>query len=426
MRRRYIALLAIFVPTAIIYLLHRFGIVDAKVLYGYIVAVTLVFKSSILSFLLASKLKIIAFIKSLTLFQAITLAIKRFLIDNMISNWLNRYIFKYFKRPFIEIYGYYKTKSFKDKIKNLILFILPTAVVVWIMVATDLFSSFAFYVEIKMIVIGFFKALWLFLGKIFGFIPLIFNYLSNSWLGPILEIFALSWLLDFIERAFGKNNPITRFFNYISRKLTRFLNYIGLLNDKHLEPILYNSVAKQSKNIANKLTQYIQNKKIELEYIYFERLLKTILNRHIDSYYSFKDMHKIKDKKRLYTLINKKSADGIDIVAFVSRDEHGNLVDDYFENSFYHDIFILEGMASSKDYGVKVNLDDGIDYTDFWILNTSRYPVDFWLNGLEKQRIDGNDLVLIKTDNHIDFEKDIFFEYKKVVLNATSLETPKS
>ena len=422
MRRRYLALLAIVIPTLIVSILHYFGIVDIKVLYAYMVAVALVFKSSIVSFLLASKLKIIAFIKSLTLLQAITLAIKRFLIDNMLSSWLNRYIFKYFKRPFSEIYGYYKKKSFKAKIKALLLFILPTTIVLWIMFATNLFSSFAFYVELKVIVIGFFKTLWLVLAKVFAFIPAIFSYLSNSWLAPILEVFALSWLLDLIERYFGKNNPISRFFNYISDKLTAFLNYVGVLNDQHLEPIFYNKVARHSKNIANRLTKYIQDKKIELEFIYFERFEQAILKGHINSYYSFKDMDKIKDKKKLYTLINKKTADSIDIVAFVSRDKDGNLVDEGVENSFYHDIFILKGMASNEHFGVKINLEEGIDYTDFWILNTSKYPVYIWGEGVSKQKIEGNDLVLIKTDLPIDFSKDIFFAYKNKKISATVIE----
>ena len=421
MRRRYLALLAIILPTAITAVLHYLGYIDIAPLYAYMVAVALVFKSSIVSFLLASKLKIIAFIKSLTLLQAITLTIKRFLIDNLLSKWLNRYIFKYFKRPFVEMYGYYKKKSFKAKIRGVLLFVLPTIVVVWIMFATNLFSSFAFYVELKMLVIGFFKALWLVLAKVFSFIPYLFNFLSNSWLAPIIEVFALSWLLDLIERYFGKNNPITRFFNYISRKLTDFLNYIGLLNDQHLEPLFYGKVAKHSKNIANRLTKYIRDKKIELEFIYFERFEQAILKGHINSYYSFKDMNKIKDKKKLYSLINKKTADSVDIVAFVSRDKEGNLVDEHMENSFYHDIFILKGIASNSDYGVKENLDDGIDYTDFWILNTSKHPVYFWSKGIEKQKIDGNDLVLIKTDEPIDFSKDITFAYKGKTIHATLL-----
>jgi len=422
MRRRYLALLAVVVPTAIIAILHYFNIVDIKILYAYMVAVALVFKSSLVSFLLASKLKIIAFIKSLTLLQAITLTIKRFLIDNLLSKWLNKYIFKYFKRPFIEFWGYYKKKSFKSKIRAILLFITPTIVVIWIMFATNIFSSFAFYMELKMLVIGFFKALWLILAKVFAFIPAIFNFLSNSWLSPILEVFALSWLLDLIERYFGKNNPITKALNYISNKLTAFLNYLGILSDEHLEPIFYGNVAKHSKKIANRITQYIRDKKIELEFIYFERFEQAILKGHINSYYSFKGMDKIKNKKKLYSIINQKTADGIDIVAYVSRDSKGNLVEEEIENSFYHDLFILKGVASSSEYGVKENLEYGIDYTDFWILNSSKYPVYFWAEGIEKQKINGNDLVLIKTDKPIDFSKDIVFAYKDKTINAVVID----
>jgi len=422
MKKRYIILLIIIIPTIAIAILHYFGIVDISVLYGYMVAVALVFKASLVSFMLASKLKIIAFIKSLTLVQALLLGVKRFIIDNMLSKWLQKYVFKYFKRPFVEIYGYLKNRSLKSKMKNILFFILPTALFLWVMYITDLLGAVTFYVELKMIVIGFFKAMWVLFGKVFAFVPALFSYLSNSWLGPIIEVFALSWLLDLIEKLFGKDNPLSKMLNYIGKKLRRFLNYIGLLNDKHLEPIFYNNVATHSKKAANKLTKYIQNKKIELEYIYFEKLKQTILKGHIDSYHSFDGMEKIKDKKELYNLINKKTSDGIDIVAFVSRDEDGNLINEEFENSFYHDIFILEGIASSSKYGVKVELQEHIDYSDFWVLNTSSYPVTISSNAFKTQQIDGNDLVLIKSEKELDFAKNVSFSYKNKTINATDIE----
>ena len=90
MKRRYKAILAIFIPIVIVTLLNYFHPVSYNILMGYMAAVVLIFKSSLLSVWLLSKLKIITFIKSLTVIQAILLGIKRWFIDNLVSNWLQK------------------------------------------------------------------------------------------------------------------------------------------------------------------------------------------------------------------------------------------------------------------------------------------------------------------------------------------------
>ncbi len=77
MRRRYKALLAITIPVAAVTVLKYIHTASYEWLMGYMFAVALVFKASILSLWFASKLKIIAFIKGLTLFQGLLLLIKR-------------------------------------------------------------------------------------------------------------------------------------------------------------------------------------------------------------------------------------------------------------------------------------------------------------------------------------------------------------
>ena len=414
MKRRYKALIAILIPTLIVIFLKGFFPIVYDILLGYMVAIAILFKASILSFWLTSKIKIIAFFKKLTLIQALFLAIKRWFLDNIFAKWLDRYILKYFKEPLKDFFNYYKNINYKVKLKGLFLIFFPLTVAIWLLYITNSLGYLAIYAEIKLIVIGFFKSLWIIFDKIF-------SYLANSWISPILEVFALSFFIDFIEKHFGKDNFISKFFNYISNKLDDFLNFLGILNDKHIDIYLNKRVQKHSKKIASSLSSLIDKKKIELERLYFDNLKNSILDRHINSYYSFKGMENIKDKKELYSLINKKSNDNIDIVAYVSRDSKGNLVEEDFNNDFYHDIFILKGVASSSKFGVKKELKDGIDYSDFWILNTSKYPVEVNAKGIKKVKLKGNDLELIKARKDIDFSKDLYFKYKNKILNATPI-----
>ena len=416
MKRRYKALIAVVLPVIIVAIIKRYYPLSYNILLGYIVAVAIVFKSSILSFWLVSKLKIISFLKSLTILQALSIAVKRWFLDNVVSKWLNKYLFKYIKEPILELIIYYKRVSFKSKIKNILAIFLPIGLVAWIMYITNGVYNFAIFVELKVIIIGFFKALWLLLRNIFSF-------LSGSWFAPVLEVFALSWLLDIIERVFGKNNVISRFFNYIGNFINAFLERIGLFKERHIEPIVDSKIIKKSQSFGEYIANLVKSKKISDEFLYFDNFRNIILKGHINAYYSFDGMEKIFDKKKLYTIINKKTNDNIDIIGFVSRNGKGDLIEESFDNDYYHDIFLLKGIASNKEYGVKEHLDDQIDYTDFWILNTSSHPVNVRSisNNFEAREIGGNEMQLIKTLNHIDF-KDIIFEYKNIEANPTPID----
>jgi len=423
-RRRYKALLAIVVPILFLYLLGFVHPVSYNILTGYMLAVVLIFKSSLTSLWLVSKLKIVAFIKGLTIIQAILLGIKRWFIDNMLSQWLDKYIFSHLKKPFSEVFHYYKNINFKAKLKNFFIIALPMSTVLWLMYLTDVISHIALFVELKMVVIAFFKTLWIILAKIFGIVPIIISWLSNSWLAPIFEVFALSWVISLIEKILGKNNPITRFFNYTGEILNDILEYIGILNDKHIEPILHNTISSKSKSFGGIISNIIKRKKIAQERLYFDNFRNVILQGHINAYYSVEGMEEIYDKKKLYTLINEKTKDNIDIIAFVSRNGKGELLEDTYKNSYYHDIFLLKGIASNQSHGVKEHLEKDIDHTDFWVLNTSTYPV--WLrsdsDNIKDIKLKGNDMQLIKTKKHVNFDKkEIYFEANGCKIYPTAL-----
>ncbi|CAA6807041.1 MAG: Unknown protein [uncultured Sulfurovum sp.] len=418
MKRRYKALIAIIVPLIIMGILSYVHPISYNYIMGYMVAVVLVFKSSILSLWLVSKLKLLHFLKGLTLFQALLLGMKRWLIDNIVSQWLDKHIISHFKKPFQELFQYYKAISFKTKIKNFVVIVLPLGLGVWVMYITDLLTHIALFVELKVIVIGFFKALWLILSKIF-------LWLTSSWFAPILEVFALSYLLTLLEKFLGKNNPISRFFNYIGNKLNDFLAFLGVLNDKHIEPILNKNISKRSQSFGHRISQIIRNKKIKDEYLYFDNFQNIILKGHINAYHSFKKMEAINNKKELYNIINQETSDNINIIAYVSRNGKGDLLEEKIINDYYHDIFMLKGIASHKNHGVRVQNEEEIDHTDFWVLNTSKYPV--WIKSTSKNiknyELKANEMKLIKTNNHVNFNsQDLYFEYNMVQISPTALD----
>ena len=418
MKRRYKALIAIIVPVIIMAILSRVHPVSYEYIMGYMIAVVLVFKSSILSLWLVSKLKLLHFLKGLTIFQAFLLGMKRWLLDNVVSKWLEKHIFRHLKKPFRELFQYYKAINFKTKIKNFIIIVLPLGIGVWLMYITNILTHLALFVELKVIIIGFFKALWVLFSKLF-------IWFTSSWFAPIFEVFALSYLLTLLERFLGKNNPISRTFNYIGDRLNDILSYIGLLNEKHIDPILNKNISKQSEKFGNHISTLIRNKKIRDEYLYFDNFQNMILKGHINAYYSFPNMEDMKDKKELYKIINQKTADNIDIIAYVSRNGKGDLINENIIDDFYHDIFLLKGIASNRNHGVRVQNEKEIDYTDFWVLNTSRYPVTLKSHSrsVKEQIIEGNEVRFIKTKTHLNCQqKDVYFEYNGIKVYPTEIE----
>jgi len=418
MKRRYKALIAILLPVVIMAILSYIHPISYNYIMGYMVAVVLIFKSSILSLWFLSKIKIIHFLKTLTIFQGLLLGIKRWFIDNMLSKWLERHIIRHFKKPFRELIQYYNAINFRTKIKNFIVIVLPLGLGIWVMYLTDVLTHLAVFVELKVLIIGFFKALWLIFAKIF-------LWLTNSWITPIFEVFALSYLLSLIEKVLGKDNFISKSFNYIGDNINNFFNYIGLLNDKHIEPILNENISKRSEYFGKKISDMIKNKKRRDENLYFDDFQNIILEGHINAYYSFEGMNKIHNKKKLYTIINQKTADNIDIIAYVSRNGKGELLEEFYKDDYYHDIFILKGIASNRSYGVRVQHDKEIDYTDFWVLNTSKYPV--WIKShsqnIENLLLQGNEMKFIKTQTHVNFDlNDLYFEYKAQIVYPVSLD----
>lgn len=98
-------------------------------------------------------------------------------------------------------------------------------------------------------------------------------------------------------------------------------------------------------------------------------------------------------------------------------------------SNFYHDVFIFESYASHREFGVKVydeNIDEKhITHHDFWVLNTSAYPVIIRSNthNFEDTEIEGHGLKLIKTTHPFCYKQsDVFCEFDEVRVAATFME----
>ena len=327
-------------------------------LSGYILALFIALKS----FFAATKTKFVIFIKTLTVAKGLSIAIKRWFIDNVLSKWLQSNIFRHFKNAKDEFILFYKNYSIKNKIKNLLMIIVPTSLLIAIGSYFNILQSFAIYAELKLIIISIFKFLWVIFDKIFIFTATFIKMVAHSWIAPILEIFALSYLIELFERLLGKDNFISKFFNLIGKIYSYIFNLLGsifnIFGGKFSK-----KVSAVSKVYGKKVENWIQIKKIEQERIDFDELLK-FEKEYIDAFVNIKD---IEDKKRLYKKINAKTSTNIKIIGYISMDP---------KDSFKEDIFLLEGAASHNRLGVQKLKPKEIDKSDFWIWNTSKEPCE--------------------------------------------------
>ena len=368
MRRRDLAALLLFVPLLLALLLSYLFPEIRELLSAYMLAAALAFKGAILSFYSASKLKLIAFFKGLTLLQGTTLLIKRWFLDNVFSRWLRRNVIEPIRMALREAKEYYLGIDLHSKVRNLFWGLLAAALSFWLLYSGDYLGHLVLFTELKVIVIGLSKTVLLLASKTFGL-------LFHSWFTPILEVFAFSWFFTWLERTLGPDHPVNRFLSRLGRFFGTFFARILLWVRKVLDPLLNDRIREQSRRIARRAAEYIRDKKIAYELEQFDRLERTLLGAHIDAYHSFPGMEKIRDKRKLYSLINQKTKDGIEIVAFVSRNDRGELLPSETDDSFYNDLFLLEGLASSHRQGVRVETPGRPDASDFWVLNTSLYPV---------------------------------------------------
>ena len=389
-------------------------------------AVALVFKTSILSLWLAAKLHIVSFIASLTIFQGSILLLKRWLLDSVFATWVQTHIIENVSDAFKEAKDFYLRQDLKSKFRNIFIFIFGITLSGWFLYVIGLLDNIVLFAELRLFIIGLFTAIVTFTAKIASWT---LSVLAVSWLGPLLEVFAFSYILTRLDIWFGPNNFLSRFFHFIGDKLNLLLYSLGILKDKHIDPLILTPVINKSKQMGEQLSCSIRHQKIREEYRLSENFENIIMKGHIAAYQSFKGFDKIKDKKTLYARINQKIGNNLDIVAYVSRSASGELNKEVAPSNFYHDVFLLESYASHREHGVKVydeELDEKhINHHDFWVLNTSKYPITLRSNtqNFKDIRLEGHDLKLIKTSHPFCYKQgDVFAEFEGVRVASTVVD----
>jgi len=256
MRRRYIAILSIIIPTIIVAILKYFFPISYDILFGYALAIAIVFKTAIISFYSVSKLKIVAFLKGLTILQAIILLVKRWLLDNVFATWLRRNIIDNIVDSIVNTFKYYKSLNLKRKIKNFFIPFIVTIISFWLIYSSGYLDNIFFFAELKVFVIWLSKTTLLIISKITGF-------LIDSWITPILEVFAFSLLLNKLEEWLGEDNPIIKAINWIGELLNAMFERFREFNQKYIDPIFNHKISKKSKLFNKNLNRYINRKKTE-------------------------------------------------------------------------------------------------------------------------------------------------------------------
>ena len=312
MKRRYKALIAIIVPIVLITILKYTHATSYEWLTGYMFAVALVFKTSIISLWLAAKLHFVAFITGLTIFQGMILLVKRWLLDSVFAEWVQTHIIENVIEALKEAKDFYLRQDLKTKFKNIFFFIFGITLSGWVLYIVGLLDNIVLFAELRLFIAGVFSAMVAFLTKLASWTV---SLLAISWLGPLLEVFAFSYLLTRLDVWFGPNNILSRFFNFMGNKINLMLYSLGILKEKHIDPMVLQPIVSKSKQMGTQLSNTIRHKKIQEEYRYFETFENIIMKGHIDAYHSFKGMDKVTDKQALYTRINQKTSNNVDIAA---------------------------------------------------------------------------------------------------------------
>jgi hypothetical protein len=408
MRRRTIAALAVFVPMIAVIGVQYFYPRAWRILDGYMLVIALIFKGALLSFWAASKLKFLAFLKGLTFLQGLYLLIKRWFLDNVFARWLKRNVTDHFTEGFGELKRFYSALNFRAKFRNILLPLILGGGSLTLLYYTGYLDKILLFTELKVLVISLSKTLLMVLGKVFGF-------MFDSWITPILEVFALSYFFTWLEEKLGRDNIVIRALNALGRQFNRMVFLLSGLNRRYIDPLLNDRVSEGSRRLSDSLQTYVRDKKIAYEYDQFDRFERQLLGAHIDTYHHFKGMERITDKRTLYSLINQHTDDNLEIVGFLSRNANGELLPENAEDSYYHDVFLLEGFASSHRHGVMTELASDPDHSDFWVLNTSAYPLILRSHSgyVPPVLIAPQSLVLILTEHPQDYaDGDIYGEFR--------------
>lgn len=353
---------------------------------GYLVGIAVLYFKG---FLAASKKKLILFLKTLTLAKAVSIGIKRFIIDNYVSKWLEKNVFGPIAKPLLR---FIKT-SFKTGKRRIFLAIGGTALFVWMAYAFDLLHHIIFFAEIKAIVIGFFKFLWIFLDKVFAFF---YNLFVNSFFAPILQIFALSYLLEKAEKIPYVGKYVKGFFDF-------FANVFALAFRK-LEKILSARISRGVRAFMRKTARKIEGATERMLVSSELYLMSKFIKRYGSDPYKYiqRDLHRYMKKKGF------KRIDSLGEKLNFLRYHNEKTDDDvHFKGIFnlggswppVRDVLVVESLASDRKKGS----DNGkIAKSDAWLINLFGEPLTLYLRNGKRKLLRPGKIVLAKESGIID------------------------
>ena len=376
---------------------------------AYIVGIFFVIKAKLISFLIASKNKLLLFIKTLTLYKVFNIAIKRFIIDNYLSKWLEKNIIAPIKRPLKSFIRYYLALNIFDKIKKSLVVLLPTSLLLYIAYSFNLIEHILFYAEIKTLIIAFFKFLWLFIGKIGS---LLYNILFTSWIAPIIQIFALSFLIEQLEKLPLLGKPLAKLIKKIDAFFALFFDRLFFYWHRFVERFISIKVRKAMYVLAKKLELFLEQIKYKNELFLMKRFIKSknyenYFNKHLQSYFKKKALTTLsaEQKRDFLHFLNKATKDNIDVVAFFDIAPYPPI----------RDVFIIESFASKQTEG---NRATKIASDSFWCLNLYEKPLLLTI-GTDEYLLKPKKIRLIHTKKQ-DFAK-IKLIYHNRTIDATQL-----
>jgi len=348
------------------------------------------------TFLFSSKAKLLAYIKTLTIYKTFALAIKRFVIDNVFSKWLNETIINPIMGPIKQYVKYYLSLDIKSKIKKLLYFFIPISIFTYIIQMAGLIEHIMFFAEIKTMVIGFFKILWLVSGKALFYIT---TFLQTSWLAPLFEIFALSWFISKLEKIPYIGKYVSSFFQYLSNVFSYIFNIWNLFYHK----FIYTNLSKKLKEKMDKFSIYMINK---LEG-----------TKHDNEIYLIR-----KFKKEF--LKNNKIKEIVDNFGFYEADiitSKSIKINAYLElkNGF---VMLIESYASCNNNG---NTNGKIKQSHFWILNFSNENIEIFSKNNFFKRKEIKPYKLILFNSLIQNINDIEIEQNGIISKLTANINPK-
>ncbi len=335
-------------------------------LLSYIIGAFAVVKSKLLSFIKLSVKKLWLYIKTLTIAKAVAVGVKRFIIDNYISKWIDTHILTPLKKP---IKGYIKlflALNLKEKIKKIFYALIPLILLLYLAAAADILSSVLFYAEIKAFVIAFFKFLWLFIDRVGGWL---YNLFIASWMAPILQIFALAWVIEQIEKIPFIGRPIALFYQKLEALFSQAFRMVQWWWHRYIERHITVRTRRKIKKVAKYLELSLERLKFYNELWVMRQFARSYLRtKRLGAYFeqelkNFLQAHPNGTKREFYRFHNEQTRDNIDIIAFFDMKPLPSL----------EDVVLVESFATKQADG---NEKIGFSKNAFWALNLSFMEVE--------------------------------------------------